>query len=258
MCFDLDSRPPIHPIAGAAVDGKRIDLHASDGTRFIAYDARAEASTGAGVVILPDVRGLHHFYEELALRFAERGIDAVTIDYFGRTAKTDDRGESFEFMPHVQQINFESTMLDVKAGVDHLAGRGVRHIFTMGFCMGGRMTFLTAARAELGLSGAMGFYGSVAGEGRGGAPSPTDLAKSGKYRAPVLGLFGGTDEGIPADTINAFGDALTDAGIDNELVIYPGAPHSFFDRNAAEFASASEDAWAKVMAFVEKNTAADG
>ena len=255
MCFDLDSRPPIPPIAGAAVDGQRIELHASDGTRFLAYDARPESPAGAGVVILPDVRGLHHFYEELALRFAERGIDAVTIDYFGRTASTDDRGESFEFMPHVDQIQFESTMLDVKAAVDHLVDRGVRDIFTMGFCMGGRMAFLTGAREELGLSGAMGFYGSVVGEGRGGAPAPTDEAEAGRFKAPVLGLFGGADQGIPADTINGFGDALDAAGVDNELVIYPGAPHSFFDRKASDFADASEDAWAKVMAFVEKNSA---
>jgi carboxymethylenebutenolidase len=255
MCFDLDSRPPIPPIAGAAVDGKRLELHAADGTRFLAFDARAENATGAGVVILPDVRGLHHFYEELALRFAERGIDAVTIDYFGRTAQTDDRGESFEYMPHVDQIRFASTMQDVKAAVDHLVGRGVRAVFTMGFCMGGRMTFLTASREELGLSGAIGFYGSVVGEGRGGAPDPTVLAEQGAFRAPVLGLFGGADQGIPEHTINGFGDALTAAGVDNELVIYPGAPHSFFDRKAADFADASEDAWAKVMEFVEKNAA---
>ena len=255
MCFDLDSQPPIPRIAGAAVDGQLIELHASDGTRFLAFDARAETPSGAGVVILPDVRGLHHFYEELALRFAERGIDAVTIDYFGRTARTDDRGESFEFMPHVDQIQYESTMQDVKAAVDHLVDRGVRDVFTMGFCMGGRMAFVTAAREELGLSGAMGFYGSVVGEGRGGAPDPTALAEQGTFKAPVLGLFGGADQGIPEDTIKGFGDALTSAGVDNEMVIYPGAPHSFFDRKASDFADASEDAWANVMSFVEKNAA---
>ena len=96
MCFDLDSRPPIHPIAGAAVDGQRIELHAADGTRFLAFDAQPETPTGAGVVIFPDVRGLHHFFEELALRFAERGINAIAVDYFGRTAETDDRGEGFD------------------------------------------------------------------------------------------------------------------------------------------------------------------
>ena len=86
MCFDPDSLPPIAPIAGAAVTHEDLVLQASDGNRFAAFDAVPERPTGAGVVILPDVRGLYRFYEELALRFAERGYLAVAIDYFGRTA----------------------------------------------------------------------------------------------------------------------------------------------------------------------------
>ena len=86
MCFDLDSRPPITPIAGGALDSERLLLDAADGNRFRAFRARAAEPTGAGMVVLPDVRGLHPYYEELALRFAEHGVDAVAIDYFGRTA----------------------------------------------------------------------------------------------------------------------------------------------------------------------------
>ena len=254
MCFDLDSRPPIPPIAGAAVDGARIELHAADGTRFLAYDAKADVPSGAGIVIFPDVRGLHHFYEELALRFAERDIDAVAIDYFGRTAQTDDRGESFEFMPHVEKIDYRQTLLDAAAARDHLVTRGVRHVFTIGFCMGGRLAFLSGAEPDLGLSGEIGFYGGPAGQGRGGMPAPLDLAQAGQFRAPVLGLFGGADQGIPQDSIDAFGDALTAAGVENDLVTYPGAPHSFFDRKAAEFAGESADAWAHVLEFVDRNS----
>ena len=73
MCFDLDSRPPIAPIAGGALDAERLVLTAADGNRFPAFRARAAEPTGAGIVILPDVRGLHPYYEELALRFAEAG-----------------------------------------------------------------------------------------------------------------------------------------------------------------------------------------
>ncbi len=86
MCFDLDSRPPIAPIAGGAMDHEDLVLTAADGNQLSAFRARANAPTGAGIVILPDVRGLHPYYEELALRFAEAGVDAVAIDYFGRTA----------------------------------------------------------------------------------------------------------------------------------------------------------------------------
>lgn len=254
MCFDLDSQPPIPPLAGAAVDGKRIELQAADGTRFVAFDAVAETPSGAGMVVLPDVRGLHHFYEEVALRFAERGIDATAIDYFGRTAKTNDRGEGFDFMAHVDRTSYETLILDVAAAVEHLRSRGVRHVFAIGFCFAGRLAFLTATRPELGLAGAIGFYGPVSGAGRGGMPAPLELAQDGKFRAPVLGLFGGADQGIPETDILAFAQALTDAGDENEMVIYPGAPHSFFDRKATEFADASEDAWVKVLEFVERNS----
>ena len=260
MCFDLDSRPPIPPLAGAAVDGQRTTLRAADGTRVLAFDARAgeatEAggSTGAGVVILPDVRGLHRFYEELALRFAERGIDALAIDYFGRTATSDDRGEGFEFMPHVDQTRYQNVMMDVEAGVDQLRNRGVRSVFTVGFCFGGRLTFLTGAQPDVDLAGVIGFYGGPTGPGRAGTPAPIDLAKAGQFRAPVLGLFGGADQGIAESAINEFGVALTNAGVENELVIFPGAPHSFFDRKAADYADASAEAWAKVMAFIERLT----
>ena len=96
MCFDPDSRPPIPPIAGGALDAREIELVSADGTRFAAYQAHAAEPTGAGIVILPDVRGLHAYYRELALRFAEHGVDAIAIDYFGRTAGIGERGTDFD------------------------------------------------------------------------------------------------------------------------------------------------------------------
>ena len=81
MCFDHDSRPPIPPIAGGALDAQSIELEAADGNRFQAYLARAAEPSKAGIVIFPDVRGLHAYYEDLALRFAENGIDARLTDW---------------------------------------------------------------------------------------------------------------------------------------------------------------------------------
>src|SRR5216683_1211487 len=77
MCYSDDARPPLPPIGGAAADQGDMTLTAKDGTKFMAYFARASKPTGAGMVVLPDVRGLHHFYKELAQRFAEAGSDAV-------------------------------------------------------------------------------------------------------------------------------------------------------------------------------------
>ena len=86
MCFDRDSLPPIPVISGASVSHDELVLEARDGNRLAAFAATPDEPGRTGVVILPDIRGLYRFYEELALRFAERGHAAIAIDYFGRTA----------------------------------------------------------------------------------------------------------------------------------------------------------------------------
>ena len=103
MCFDLDSAPPISPISGAAVSHDDLVLESSDGNRFAAFLATPDEPSATGVVVLPDVRGLYRFYEELALRFAERGFVALAFDYFGRTAGVGKRGDDVEYMTHVEQ-----------------------------------------------------------------------------------------------------------------------------------------------------------
>jgi carboxymethylenebutenolidase len=84
---------------------------------------------------------------------------------------------------------------------------------------------------------------------------PVPVQVAGSIASPVLGLFGGADTGIPADAIAEFEAALAAAGVDHRLVTYPGAPHSFFDRKAAEYADASDAAWAEVLGFVRARTA---
>jgi carboxymethylenebutenolidase len=115
MCYSDDARVPLPPISGGAADQGDFELTSADGTRFAAHFARASKPTGAGMVVLPDVRGLHHFYKELAQRFAEAGIDAVAIDYFGRTAGIGERGEEFDYKPHVEQTKPEKIRDDVAA-----------------------------------------------------------------------------------------------------------------------------------------------
>ena len=256
MCFDLDSDPPIAPISGGSLDHARLVLSADDGNRFLAFRARAARPTGAGMVILPDVRGLHQYYEELALRFAEHGVDALAIDYFGRTAGTDTpRDDTFEFWPHVEQTTWAGLGADIRAAATDVRsadGGDVRSLFIVGFCFGGRMAFASPT-LELGLAGAIGFYGRPTGDHGSGMPAPVEVA--GSIESPILGLFGGDDPGIPADAIAAFDAALETAGVDHRLVTYGGAPHSFFDRKAADFADASAAAWAEVLDFVAARTA---
>ncbi|HEX5823947.1 MAG TPA: dienelactone hydrolase family protein [Candidatus Limnocylindrales bacterium] len=250
MCFDLDSHPPIIPIAGGALDSSELVLDAPDGNRLRAFRARATEANGAGVVILPDVRGLHPYYEELALRFAENGVDAVAIDYFGRSAGLGRRGDGFEYMPHVAQSTWAGVSADIRAGAANLLlqdeGR-VTALFTVGFCFGGRLAFLSSTLG-LELAGAIGFYGIPVGPGRNDIPAPIDLVH--EVAGPILGLFGGADPAIPLDAIAAFDRALGEAGVEHRIVTYDGAPHSFFDRKAADFADASAKAWEETLTFV--------
>ena len=249
MCFDEDAQPPIPPIAGGAVDAERLHLTAADGNRFVAFSARADATpTEAAMLILPDVRGLHRYYEELAVRLAGAGIDALAIDYFGRTAADDDRGPSFESMSHVPLTTYAGLRADMAAAASSLQALGPRRLFTMGFCFGGRLAFLTATMPELAVSGAIGFYGWPTGHSRNDTPAPADVA--GQNLAPVLGLFGGADQGITAEVVATYEAALEAASAEHELISYPGAPHSFFDRRQTDFAAASEDAWRRILDFV--------
>ena len=248
MCFELDSLPPIPVVSGAAVSHDDVVLEARDGNRFAVFLATPDEPSGIGVVILPDVRGLYRFYEELALRFAERGFTAIAVDYFGRTAGVEKRGDDFDYSPHVEATSPEGIQADVRAAVDHLRSLGVRSVFTVGFCMGGRQSWLAAAGGH-GLDGAIGFYGRP-GE-RDGAPGPEQLAS--QMDAPVLALQAGADANITPEDNEAFDRALADAGVEHELVVYDGAPHSFFDRRHEEFAVASDDAWNRVLAFLERH-----
>jgi carboxymethylenebutenolidase len=94
----------------------------------------------------------------------------------------------------------------------------------------------------------IGFYGGPGGTGSEDERAPIRLAPL--YQCPVLGLFGGADAGIPVAVVERFGEALDAAGVPNEMVIYDGAPHSFFDRRYAEHRAACDDAWRRVLAFV--------
>jgi carboxymethylenebutenolidase len=247
MCFELDSAPPIPSIRGAAVSHRDLTLDAADGNRFAAFEALPDEPGDTGIVILPDVRGLYRFYEELALRFAERGHRAVAFDYFGRTAGVEKRENDWDYMPHVQQTTPDTIQADVAAAVQQLRDAGATRIFTIGFCFGGRNSWLAAAAGH-GLAGAIGFYGRP-GLTQEGAPGPAQRAH--ELEAPILGLMGGADQAITADDVADFERALQEAGVEHELVTYPGAPHSFFDRKQEEFADASEDAWRRVLAFID-------
>jgi carboxymethylenebutenolidase len=252
VCYDDNARPPLPPGAVGRAKGTDVVLTADDGNQFAAYLATPDSPPRALMLVLPDIRGLHQFYKELALRFAETGVASIAMDYFGRTAGLTARDDSFEFWPHVTQLTMPGVFADVRASLAHMREQsGSGATFTVGFCLGGTMSFRCGTLDDLDLAGAIGFYAGLSRD-IGGYGTMLERAKDVKVAA--LGLFGGDDPGIPADQIAAFDEALDGTGVPHTIITYPGAPHSFFDRRAADFAEASADAWQQVLDFISTAT----
>ena len=246
MCYGDESRPPLPPISGAAADHGDLVLTAQDGTKFAAHFARASKPNGAGIIVLPDVRGLHHFYKELAQRFAETGIDAVAIDYFGRSAGIGDRSDSFEYQPHLEKLTPEAVAVDVGAAIAHLRskeGGAVKSVFTVGFCFGGSNSWNQSA-LHPDLNGCMGFYGR---------PTRSEPFIS-TMKAPLLLLIAGADGATPLPQSLEFAAQLKAAGVPVESHVYEGAPHSFFDRTYEQWKEACDDAWRRMLDFVKRRS----
>jgi len=199
------------------------------------------------VVVLPDNRGLSSFYGELACRIAELGYCALAVDYFGRTAGTGDRSRDFPFMEHLLKLTRSGLEADFAAAVKFLQsdrGGACSRIFALGFCFGGRQAYLAATLGH-GLAGVIGLYGfpgTIMG-----APGPTDRAAD--ISSPVLAIWAGADD-ITTEQIDSFTSALNSARVEHESVVYPDAPHSFFDLRQAEYQYASRDAWRRIQTFI--------
>ena len=251
MCFDaLATPPPLPPeILTDEFTSDELALE-SMGTEFRAYVSLAPSSSRTAVVILPDVRGLFGYYEQLTTRFAAAGHHAIAFDYFGRTAGLSPRPNDFEFMPHIKATTPEQIRADAAAGVAALRERAdIHHVVTVGFCFGGSQSYLASTDISLGLSGAIAFYGGLDPSRLGVFPRPAEQAAS--MRGPILALFGGADASIPAGLRDEFDRALTDANVEHEFVVFPGAPHSFFDRSHDDHHADCEDAWRRTLRFLD-------
>lgn len=249
MCSDPDSHPPIDAAGHGSASGHEIGLIVGDGSRCTAYQADAARPTGTGIIVLPDYHGLTGFYRELALRFAEEGIDAVAIDYYDRTAGPPPRDASFDPRQQARHTRWADLQADVAAAAAHLRmRRHVESLFSIGFCFGGRVSFLLGSRPELRMAGVIGFYGWPVGPFLNDTPAPAAVAH--KLEAPVLGIFGGADQKIPMSDVEAFRQALAAASVEHDIRTYADAPHSFFDRAQAGHAEAATDAWTTVRRFI--------
>lgn len=248
MCFDADALPPDPARTGMLAGSERTTLSADDGNRFAATIVRTREPRSAGIAILPDVRGLHRYYERLAEHAADAGIHAVAIDPYGRTAGAEHREDGFDYKKHRAAARDDGIRADTRAAADTLRGLGATAVVSMGFCFGGRASLMQASQPSV--DGVIAFYGPPASRDS-DQPSAIDEAREGLVRAPVLGLYGGADRGIPAADVGSYDRALEAAGIAHRIVTYPEAPHSFFDRRMTEHADDCRDAWASVLGFVD-------
>jgi carboxymethylenebutenolidase len=248
VCYEESARVPLAPGDEGPVSGAELDLSTSDGNRFPAYLASPERPTGPPIVLLPDAGGLDPFYRELARRFAGLGQPTLAIDYYGRTAESRARDDRFDYLPHQKRLLRETMLLDVRAGVDHLSTVANDAPFLVGFCLGGA-TALLAGTTDLDIAGVVAFYPWTGELGR--EPALPDELVAG-VRRPVLGLFGDADAVIPVAVSRAFDDHLDRAGVPHEIVIYPGAPHGFFERHYLDQNRQPDtvnDVWRRLTAF---------
>ena len=197
------------------------------------------------MVVLPDSNGISGFYTELARRLAEAGIDAVTIDYYGRTAGPGLRPTGFNGDDHMSRTMPATVDADVAAGAAYLRSRdggAVKQVFCVGFCFGGAIAWRQSAN---GLDGGIGFYGS-------GAALRETVPDLRKLKAPVLMLVAGKDIYFPLHDSMLTDRKLEEAGVKHHAVVYDDAPHGFFSDGSHQ--TAVDDAWRHVLAFVKENS----
>ncbi len=247
MCHDHDSRPPAPPRTGSVRERGVLTLSSSDGTEFSAAYAAPGEEPRVGVVVLPDVRGLHPYYVALAERFAETGAAAVAIDWFGRTAGvcggSGTREADFEWQAHIPRTTPEAIDADIAAAIAYLRERTSTDlpVVTVGFCFGGSHSWRQAG-GDLDLAGCAGFYGK---------PSVVGPAAARAHRPTVM-VIAGADAATPVAEQLALADTMRAGGAEVDAAVYEGAPHSFFDRAHDEWADACQDAWRHVLALTDR------
>ncbi|MEV4326130.1 dienelactone hydrolase family protein [Microbispora rosea] len=243
MCHDIDSRPPAAPVVtGGVAEHGPLEIGTVDGNRFRAYRTAPAVPNGRNVLLLPDVRGLHPFYASLARRFAEAGFHTLVMDYYGRSAGTGDRDDSFDGYAHLALLQPLHVETDAAAAATAIRAWHPGPLFSVGFCLGGGYSWRLGA-AGLGLAGAIGFYGPPRFLGdRAAEPS-----------APLLMLLAGADVVTTPEEYATLTAAFDRTEKEYEEHVYDGAPHSFFDDSYDRWQEACADAWHRILGFTARH-----
>ncbi len=214
----------------------RVEYPGTDGQMLMGYLARPEdGGPRPGVIVIQEWWGLNEHIEDVTRRLANEGFVALAPDlYHGVVVSEPDEARKL-----VMELDMEDAVREIQQAVDFLLAQEVvagPAAGIVGFCMGGRLVLQTA-RVEEDLGAAIAFYGS-----------PLEPQAAREVKAPILGLYGAQDAGIPEASIRAMEAALDEAGIANEIHIYEGAGHAFFNDTAASYRpEAAADAWQRTL-----------
>ena len=220
-------------------------------------EAEPDGDARGAVIVVQEAFGVNDHIKDVTRRFASAGFHAVAPAFFHRAGGgTADYTDFETLMKLFDGVTDDATLVDVDATVEHLRSRGFedRQIGIVGFCWGGRVTFLVAARRSIGAG--VGFYGGgIASDSPLGFKALLDEAAN--LQTPWLGLFGDEDGSIPVETVEQLREALKGATVENEIVRYPGAHHGFHcdARPDAFDADAAADAWNRALAWFDGNLA---
>ena len=221
------------------------------------YEAVPDGPARGAVVVIQEAFGVNHHIEDVTRRLAAAGYHAVAPHLFHRTGSPAFGYDDFSVvMEHMVALSDDGILSDVEAALAHLHGAGWtdRQIGIVGFCMGGRVTFLIAGHHALG--GAVGFYGGGIVNGR-TESMPSLLPLVTAMRTPWLGLYGDADTGIPVAEVEQLRDELNaGADVDTAIVRYPDAEHGFHcDARASYLESAATDGWARALEWLDGHLA---
>jgi len=237
-----------------------VKVKTKDGKEMDAYRAMPASGQGFGtILVVQEIFGVHAHIADLCRRFAKAGYYAIAPELYFRQgdakAVTDVQALLREI---VSKVPDEQVMGDLDATVDFAKGEGkadTAKLGITGFCWGGRIVWLYAAHSA-GLKAGVAWYGRVVGDSTPNTPKhPVDVAKD--LKAPVLGLYGGADTGIPNDTVDRMRAALkagSPAAQKSQIDTYPDTPHAFnADYRPSYRKEQAEDAWKKALAWFKAN-----
>jgi carboxymethylenebutenolidase len=224
---------------------------------MVAYRAMPATGTGFPVVlVVQEIFGVHEHIKDVCRRFAKLGYFAIAGEMFARQGDVSKMTEIPKIISEVvSKVPDSQVLADLDACVAYAKSTGkanVDKLAVTGFCWGGRITWLYAAHNQNVKAGGA-WYGRLVGAASPMNPAhPIDLVD--KINAPVLGLYGGADQGIPNDTVEKMRETLKAKGKKSEIILYPDTPHAFHADYRPSFRKEqAEDAWKKLAEWFKKN-----